>query len=124
MPPLDQLRRWFIRDIRHVDWQEVDIPVDQLHAAEIRFTTKFHIYTITADESHGESFLGCTCFDRQRRTTGFLPEGYFDEDTWTDIAEAIEDKEMFFFAARSPDDCFEPGLKRGTRYRRLMYPFP
>lgn len=100
MPPIDDLRRWFERDIRFTTWRQVDTLVQQANAVEIQFSTKFHVYTITADERLGQSFLGCTCFDRMRRTTRYFPEGYFDEDVWHDIVEAIEDNEMIRPAPR------------------------
>jgi hypothetical protein len=94
MPPLDSLKQWFNRDIRQVTWREVDTIVDQPSVAEIRSSTKSFVYTITADENHGRSYLGCTCFDRQRRVTRYLPKGVVSHETWDDIAQAIHANEM------------------------------
>jgi hypothetical protein len=94
MPPINSLKLWFERDIRHATWRDVETLVDQPSVAEIRFATKYYRYTITADELHGQKFLGCTSFDRQHRTTKYLAEGLVDEKTWTEVVEAIDENEL------------------------------
>lgn len=68
--------------------------MDQLSVAEIRFATKHHVYSITANAFHDQNFLGCTCYIRQRRTTSYLAEGLLDQEIWSEIAEAIDEIEM------------------------------
>ena len=88
------LKLWFERDLRKIGWPKVEVRVDQSEVAEIRFSTKFFTYTLTADTLHRESFLGGTCFDRIRQTTVDLPESQFKSETWTKIVEAIEELEL------------------------------
>ena len=94
MRPIDNLKRWFERDIRLATWREVEAIVDQPHVAEIRFSTDRFTYTVTADTNHGESYLGCTCFERERRRGRDLPDGKFSQGTWAEIVEAITDNEI------------------------------
>ncbi len=68
--------------------------MDQPSVAEIRFATKHHIYSITANALHDQNFLGCACYNRQRRTTSYLAEGLLDEEISSEIAEAIDEIEM------------------------------
>lgn len=100
MPLIETLKLWFERDIRHSTWRNVDKLVDQPHVAEIRFSTDRFTYTITADNNHGESYLGCTCFERQRRRGRDLPDGLFSAETWSEIVEAITENEII--PVRSP----------------------
>ena len=51
---------------------------------------------------HGEHFLGCTYFNRQRGTTQYLAEDMFDEEIWDNIAQSIEENEMIAPIALSP----------------------
>lgn len=92
--PIDFLNTWFDRDISHPLRCEVETVVDQPTVAEIRFATRYFSYTVTADLMHGESFLGCTCFDRKQRTTRYLPEGPVCDQTWQEIVDAINESEM------------------------------
>ena len=90
---IDELKGWFERDVHWMAWREVEAVVDQPCVAEIRFSTGRFRYVVTADVSHGESFLGGTHFDRVGRQSRDLVEGDCSERTWGRIVAEILENE-------------------------------
>lgn len=114
MQLIEEIRRWFERDVDFLTWREVEAVVDQPSVAEIRFSMGRFSYTMTADVNHGESFLGGTCFDRVGQQSRDLVEGDCSERTWGRIvAEILENERAAVRSAGLRPQVDRPSTTRG-----------